>query len=89
MKFDPNKPHGVICGEFHGARYEQAGRFFGADGDEIAIGDEPQSDEQPAEKPQAQRRGRKPKPVELPAQAEPAPADDDIEPEPQAPEENA
>jgi hypothetical protein len=39
---DKSKPYGGIVGFFHGARYEQNGRFYDADGIEIVIDDEPE-----------------------------------------------
>ena len=34
MAFDKNRPYGSVCGQ-HGAVYEQGGRFYTADGNEV------------------------------------------------------
>jgi hypothetical protein len=43
---DKSKPYGGIVGFFHGAKYEQNGRFYDADGIEIVLGDEPEEPSQ-------------------------------------------
>lgn len=102
-KFDPNRPYGVVCGDHHGARYEQDNRLFDSAGDEVRVVDqEPEvspDDEAPAipqpvqKKPLPRRGGRKPKAVaqqEVPQDGHGSePGVGDVEPEPQAPEETA
>lgn len=71
MAFDKNRPYGSVCGQ-HGAVYEQGGRFYTADGNEVievqegeAVVPEPvdQVEPEPVDPAQpedaAPRRGRK------------------------------
>lgn len=68
MKLDKSKPHGIISGEHFGAAFEQDGRVFDADGDEIVITQEDidansASDEQENETPVVAKKGSAKKPV--------------------------
>lgn len=36
-RLDVDRPYGLICGSFHGASYEQDGRYFNVKGDEIVV----------------------------------------------------
>ena len=63
MAFDKNKPYGSVSGQ-HGAVYEQGGRFYTADGNEVIEAQEgeaaipdPVDPAQPEDA--APRRGRK------------------------------
>lgn len=38
-KFDPSKPHGLVCGELDGRHYEQGGKFFRSNGDPWSEGE--------------------------------------------------
>lgn len=70
MKFDPSKPFGRICGgTFHGAVYEQGGKYFSGSGEYLP--NVPPAEEA-APEPEAEVAPAAPEPAPAPEPAAPA-----------------